>query len=115
MIPEFVEPSLMFSLLLTLLHGFLMFQVITPCRKLILCADNRKEMEDWIAVLKTVQNREHFEVMYKIISALSFKMQHHHHITFVVSAIHFMLLVSEIMIQCSVRSAGIRMCINCLN
>ncbi|XP_074120399.1 diacylglycerol kinase delta isoform X2 [Sminthopsis crassicaudata] len=36
-------------------------QVITPCRKLILCADNRKEMEDWIAALKTVQNREHFE------------------------------------------------------
>ncbi|XP_039090434.1 diacylglycerol kinase delta isoform X4 [Hyaena hyaena] len=37
------------------------FTVITPCRKLILCADNRKEMEDWIAALKTVQNREHFE------------------------------------------------------
>ncbi|KAL8187561.1 UNVERIFIED_CONTAM: hypothetical protein K2H54_051095 [Gekko kuhli] len=36
-------------------------EVITPCRKLILCADNRKEMEDWIAALKTVQNREHFE------------------------------------------------------
>ncbi|PKU37362.1 diacylglycerol kinase delta [Limosa lapponica baueri] len=35
--------------------------IITPCRKLILCADNRKEMEDWIAALKTVQNREHFE------------------------------------------------------
>uniref|UniRef100_A0A8C0J0T4 Diacylglycerol kinase n=1 Tax=Chelonoidis abingdonii TaxID=106734 RepID=A0A8C0J0T4_CHEAB len=27
----------------------------------ILCADNRKEMEDWIAALKTIQNREHFE------------------------------------------------------
>ncbi|XP_012580629.1 PREDICTED: diacylglycerol kinase delta [Condylura cristata] len=37
------------------------FTVITPCRRLILCADNRKEMEDWIAALKTVQNREHFE------------------------------------------------------
>ncbi|XP_069473981.1 diacylglycerol kinase delta isoform X2 [Ambystoma mexicanum] len=37
------------------------FTVITPCRKLILSADNRKEMEDWIAALKTVQNREHFE------------------------------------------------------
>ncbi|XP_057359383.1 diacylglycerol kinase delta isoform X2 [Manis pentadactyla] len=37
------------------------FTVITPCRKLILCADNRKEMEDWIAALRTVQNREHFE------------------------------------------------------
>uniref|UniRef100_A0A452UF67 Diacylglycerol kinase n=1 Tax=Ursus maritimus TaxID=29073 RepID=A0A452UF67_URSMA len=37
------------------------FTVITPCRKLILCADNRKEMEEWIAALKTIQNREHFE------------------------------------------------------
>uniref|UniRef100_A0A452UFP7 Diacylglycerol kinase n=1 Tax=Ursus maritimus TaxID=29073 RepID=A0A452UFP7_URSMA len=27
----------------------------------ILCADNRKEMEEWIAALKTIQNREHFE------------------------------------------------------
>uniref|UniRef100_H3AFX4 Diacylglycerol kinase n=1 Tax=Latimeria chalumnae TaxID=7897 RepID=H3AFX4_LATCH len=35
--------------------------IITPCRKLILCADNRKEMEDWIAALKSVQNGEHFE------------------------------------------------------
>uniref|UniRef100_A0A8C3DMY5 Diacylglycerol kinase n=1 Tax=Corvus moneduloides TaxID=1196302 RepID=A0A8C3DMY5_CORMO len=42
---------------------FLSLQIITPCRKLILCADNRKEMEDWIAALKTVQNREHFEVL----------------------------------------------------
>nr|XP_006638027.1 PREDICTED: diacylglycerol kinase delta [Lepisosteus oculatus] len=37
------------------------FTIITPCRKLILCAENRKEMEDWIAALKSVQNREHFE------------------------------------------------------
>uniref|UniRef100_A0A673ZY07 Diacylglycerol kinase n=1 Tax=Salmo trutta TaxID=8032 RepID=A0A673ZY07_SALTR len=37
------------------------FTIITPCRRLILCADNRKEMEDWMAALKSVQNREHFE------------------------------------------------------
>ncbi|XP_055977844.1 diacylglycerol kinase delta [Sorex fumeus] len=37
------------------------FTVITPCRRLILCADNRKEMEDWIAALKSGQSREHFE------------------------------------------------------
>ncbi|XP_039618544.1 diacylglycerol kinase delta-like isoform X2 [Polypterus senegalus] len=37
------------------------FTIITPCRKLILCAENRKEMEDWIAALKSVQNRELFE------------------------------------------------------
>ncbi|MBN3282063.1 DGKD kinase, partial [Polyodon spathula] len=36
-------------------------KIITPCRKLILCAENRKEMEDWIAALKSVQNQEHFE------------------------------------------------------
>uniref|UniRef100_A0A8C9VFV1 Diacylglycerol kinase n=1 Tax=Scleropages formosus TaxID=113540 RepID=A0A8C9VFV1_SCLFO len=28
----------------------------------ILCAENRKEMEDWMAALRSVQNREHFEV-----------------------------------------------------
>ncbi|KAJ8280569.1 hypothetical protein GJAV_G00056360 [Gymnothorax javanicus] len=37
------------------------FTIITPCRKLILCAENRKEMEDWIAAVRSVQNREHFE------------------------------------------------------
>ncbi|XP_078419704.1 diacylglycerol kinase delta isoform X4 [Cetorhinus maximus] len=37
------------------------FTIITPFRKLILCAENRKEMEDWIAAMKTIQNRDHFE------------------------------------------------------
>uniref|UniRef100_A0A672Y7K1 Diacylglycerol kinase n=1 Tax=Sphaeramia orbicularis TaxID=375764 RepID=A0A672Y7K1_9TELE len=36
-------------------------QVITPCRRLILCADNRKEMEEWMAALRSVQNRENYE------------------------------------------------------
>uniref|UniRef100_A0A3P8TYJ4 Diacylglycerol kinase n=1 Tax=Amphiprion percula TaxID=161767 RepID=A0A3P8TYJ4_AMPPE len=36
-------------------------QVITPFRRLILCAENRKEMEDWISSLKSVQSREHYE------------------------------------------------------
>uniref|UniRef100_A0A3Q1FF04 PH domain-containing protein n=1 Tax=Acanthochromis polyacanthus TaxID=80966 RepID=A0A3Q1FF04_9TELE len=27
----------------------------------ILCAENRKEMEDWISSLKSVQSREHYE------------------------------------------------------
>ncbi|NWV59754.1 DGKH kinase, partial [Malurus elegans] len=50
------------------------FTVITPFRKLILCAENRKEMEDWIAALKSVQkweihettqfNMEHFSGMH---------------------------------------------------
>lgn len=30
------------------------FMVIILCRKFILCVDNRKEMEDWIVVLKIV-------------------------------------------------------------
>uniref|UniRef100_A0A8C9R5Y0 Diacylglycerol kinase n=1 Tax=Scleropages formosus TaxID=113540 RepID=A0A8C9R5Y0_SCLFO len=37
------------------------FTVITPFRKLILCAENRKEMEDWISSLKSVQSRDHYE------------------------------------------------------
>uniref|UniRef100_A0A7N8WUK3 Diacylglycerol kinase n=1 Tax=Mastacembelus armatus TaxID=205130 RepID=A0A7N8WUK3_9TELE len=36
-------------------------QVITPCRRLILCADNRKEMEEWMAALRSVQNRQNYE------------------------------------------------------
>ncbi|XP_009330283.1 PREDICTED: LOW QUALITY PROTEIN: diacylglycerol kinase kappa [Pygoscelis adeliae] len=38
------------------------FTVITPFRKLILCAENRKEMEDWISALKSVQKWEIHEV-----------------------------------------------------
>ncbi|XP_058704256.1 diacylglycerol kinase kappa isoform X6 [Poecile atricapillus] len=38
------------------------FTVITPFRKLILCAENRKEMEDWITALKSVQKWEIHEV-----------------------------------------------------
>ncbi|KAJ7324542.1 hypothetical protein JRQ81_017562 [Phrynocephalus forsythii] len=37
------------------------FTVITPFRRLILCAENRKDMEDWISSLKSVQSREHYE------------------------------------------------------
>ncbi|XP_034166241.2 diacylglycerol kinase delta isoform X4 [Pangasianodon hypophthalmus] len=37
------------------------FTIITPCRRLILCAENRKEMEEWMAALRSVQSREHFE------------------------------------------------------
>ncbi|KAM3912361.1 diacylglycerol kinase eta-like isoform 1-T1 [Leptodactylus fuscus] len=50
------------------------FTVITPFRKLILCAENRKEMEDWISAIKSVQkwdlnettqfNMEHFSGMH---------------------------------------------------
>uniref|UniRef100_A0A8D0A477 Diacylglycerol kinase n=1 Tax=Sander lucioperca TaxID=283035 RepID=A0A8D0A477_SANLU len=37
------------------------FTVITPCRRLILCADNRKEMEEWMAALRCIQNRHNYE------------------------------------------------------
>ncbi|XP_003790393.1 diacylglycerol kinase eta isoform X1 [Otolemur garnettii] len=38
------------------------FTIITPFRRLMLCAENRKEMEDWIGSLKSVQTRETYEV-----------------------------------------------------
>ncbi|XP_064206522.1 diacylglycerol kinase delta-like isoform X2 [Anguilla rostrata] len=37
------------------------FTVITPFRKLMLCAESRKEMEDWISALKSVQKWESYE------------------------------------------------------
>ncbi|XP_066570937.1 diacylglycerol kinase eta isoform X2 [Amia ocellicauda] len=45
------------------------FTVITPFRKLILCAESRKEMEDWISALKSVQKWESYE-------ASQFNMEH---------------------------------------
>ncbi|XP_061619270.1 diacylglycerol kinase delta isoform X8 [Phyllopteryx taeniolatus] len=45
------------------------FTVITPFRKLILCAENRKEMEDWIGALRSVQKWEIYE-------ASQFNMEH---------------------------------------
>ncbi|NXP45506.1 DGKD kinase, partial [Heliornis fulica] len=45
------------------------FTVITPFRKLILCAESRKEMEDWISALKSVQKWEIHE-------ATQFNMEH---------------------------------------
>lgn len=40
--------------------------MITPFRKLILCAENRKEMEDWISALKSVQKWEIHEVRWAV-------------------------------------------------
>ncbi|KAM7301569.1 putative diacylglycerol kinase [Ixodes scapularis] len=37
------------------------FQIITPFRRLILCAETRKEMEDWISALKSVCNKDFYE------------------------------------------------------
>ncbi|XP_074657542.1 diacylglycerol kinase delta-like isoform X2 [Tubulanus polymorphus] len=37
------------------------FQVITPFRNLVLCAESRKEMEDWISALKSAANNEFYD------------------------------------------------------
>uniref|UniRef100_A0AAQ5YZK0 Diacylglycerol kinase n=1 Tax=Amphiprion ocellaris TaxID=80972 RepID=A0AAQ5YZK0_AMPOC len=47
------------------------FTVITPCRRLILCADNRKEMEEWMAALRSVQNRQNYEVGFPVMDHFS--------------------------------------------
>uniref|UniRef100_A0A8D3CP61 Diacylglycerol kinase n=1 Tax=Scophthalmus maximus TaxID=52904 RepID=A0A8D3CP61_SCOMX len=45
------------------------FTLITPFRKLMLCAESRKEMEDWIGALRSVQKWETYE-------ASQFNMEH---------------------------------------
>ena len=40
------------------------FQVITPFRNLVLCAESRKDMEEWITALKTSSKKEYFEVSF---------------------------------------------------
>uniref|UniRef100_A0A182Y4N4 Diacylglycerol kinase n=1 Tax=Anopheles stephensi TaxID=30069 RepID=A0A182Y4N4_ANOST len=37
------------------------FQLITPTRSLVLCAESRREMEDWLQALKAASAREFFE------------------------------------------------------
>ncbi|XP_070213170.1 diacylglycerol kinase delta-like isoform X4 [Littorina saxatilis] len=37
------------------------FQVITPTRNLVLCAESRREMEEWINALKMAANKEYYE------------------------------------------------------
>ena len=37
-------------------------QVITPFRSLVLCAESRREMEDWIAALKAAASHEYYDV-----------------------------------------------------
>jgi len=65
-IPKHLHVSGVSTLMLTeslVFHLFLFLpQVITPFRKLMLCAESRKEMEDWIVALKSVQKWETYEV-----------------------------------------------------
>ncbi|XP_063428403.1 diacylglycerol kinase delta-like isoform X2 [Mytilus trossulus] len=37
------------------------FQVITPFRNLVLCAESRREMEEWISALKTAAKKEFYD------------------------------------------------------
>nr|CAD7596741.1 unnamed protein product [Timema genevievae] len=37
------------------------FQVITPFRRLVLCAESRREMEEWISALKAASTRDYYE------------------------------------------------------
>ncbi|XP_063242323.1 diacylglycerol kinase eta isoform X2 [Bacillus rossius redtenbacheri] len=37
------------------------FQLITPYRRLVLCAESRREMEEWISALKAASSREYYE------------------------------------------------------
>ncbi|KAI9559041.1 putative diacylglycerol kise eta-like [Daphnia sinensis] len=37
------------------------FQVITPFRSLVLCAESRREMEEWITALKAAANKEYYD------------------------------------------------------
>lgn len=40
-------------------------QVITPFRSLVLCAETRREMEEWISALKAAANKEYYDVSWR--------------------------------------------------
>lgn len=62
-IPASVHVSLPAPLTwLSLLIGLVYVQVITPSRNLVLCADSRRDMEEWISALKMAANKEYYEV-----------------------------------------------------
>ena len=37
-------------------------QIITPSRNMIVCADTRRDMEEWINALKMAASKEYYEV-----------------------------------------------------
>ncbi|XP_070538443.1 diacylglycerol kinase delta-like isoform X2 [Ptychodera flava] len=47
------------------------FTIITPFRTLVLFADHRKEMEEWISALKSVHSREYYEPTSDHVDAIS--------------------------------------------
>ena len=38
------------------------FQIITPFRRLVLAAETKREMDEWIAALKAANSKEYCEV-----------------------------------------------------
>lgn len=38
------------------------FQIVTPFRRLVLAADSKREMDEWIAALKAANSKEYCEV-----------------------------------------------------
>lgn len=65
-IPKFYLPGLHLQnvfIAATPLKCILVYlQVITPFRNLVLCAESRKEMEEWISALKQSSKKEYVEV-----------------------------------------------------
>lgn len=57
---------------LYIMDHYIILQVITPFRSLILCAYTRKEMEEWISALKSVANKDFYEVRYEVTSISNF-------------------------------------------
>lgn len=51
-------------------------QLITTTRSLVLCADSRREMEDWLTALKAASLREYYEP--GLTDTQDFLANHHH-------------------------------------
>lgn len=51
-------------------------QLITTTRSLILCAESRREMEDWLSALKAASLREYYEP--GLTDTQDFLSNHHH-------------------------------------
>lgn len=59
------------------MHFFIFsFQLITTTRSLVLCAESRREMEDWLTALKAASLREYYEP--GLTDTQDFLSNHHH-------------------------------------
>jgi len=50
---------------------FFFTQLITPFRRLVLCAQSRCEMEEWISAMKAASSREFYEVSMGLTSSIN--------------------------------------------